>query len=100
MGGRPRYLFRVKLSGLIWASWLKILKPLNRSGPCPPRACCAAEVGQVDHRCDVWAVGILLYHCVVGAPPFGRVADDTPSRRAGSGSQVEGRAEGSGRGAK
>ena len=35
---------------------------------------------QVDARTDVWAVGVMLYHCVVGAPPFGKVVDDSPHR--------------------
>ena len=34
----------------------------------------------MDARTDVWAVGVMLYHCVVGAPPFGKVADDSPHR--------------------
>ena len=26
--------------------------------------------GVYDHRIDIWALGVLMYECLVGAPPF------------------------------
>ena len=30
---------------------------------------------QVDARTDVWAVGILIFHCLTGGLPFGQLGD-------------------------